>query len=117
MNFVAEVESTAEDESEGEDEGKDEDEGWWVGTIGISEIRESGEEDSEEMRGSKSEEEACPHASLGRATEHPLGNHPTGESEDDGWWSPRVPRLAPKIASGEPRMGDNPTQGPSSGGG
>jgi hypothetical protein len=101
VNFVAEDES----ESEGEDEGRDEDEEWWVGTIGMSEIQESGEGDSEEMKGSVSEGEARPTANLGRATEHSVGNFPTGESEEDGWWSPREPRLAPKLASDKPKTG------------
>ncbi len=82
MNFVAEDES----ENGGEDEDRDEDEEWWVGTVGMSEIQQSDEGDSEEMKGSESEEEACP----------------TGESEEDRWWSPRAPRPAPKVASGKP---------------
>ncbi len=85
MNFVAEDES----ENGGEDESRDEDEEWWVGTVGMSEVQESGEEDSVEMKGSESEGEACP----------------TGESEKDRWWSPRAPRLAPKVASGKPETG------------
>jgi hypothetical protein len=64
----------------------------------MMEIREDEEEASEEVGESDSEEEVYPPASncarRGEAIEYPLGDYLTGESEGDGWWSPRTQQLA-----------------------
>jgi hypothetical protein len=105
-NFVTEIESGSQDE------GGDEDQGWWVGTVGMTEIRENKEEALEEVGESESEEEIYSPASncarrgelgLGEAIKCPSDDYLTGESEGDGWWSPRARQPAPEVASNEPQ--------------
>jgi hypothetical protein len=110
VNLVAEIESESEED-------EDENEEWWVGTVGVMEMREDEEGASEEVGESESEEEAhLPTSSsargsdsgLEREPEHPLGNHPTEGPEGDGWWSPGTPRLVSEEASGKPWKGQLP---------
>ncbi len=69
---------------------------------------EDEEEALEEVRESESGEEVHPPASscarrgelgLEDALEHPVGDYLTGESESDGWWSPRTQQFISEVAS------------------
>ncbi len=102
MNLVAENKSELEE---------DEDEEWWVGTIGVMEVRDDGEKALEEMDESEPEEETHPFTSsctrrnnsgLESEPERPLGIHPSEEVEEDGWWNRGAPQ--PSSEEGEGRV-------------
>ncbi len=100
VNLVAEDESELE-----EDEDEDEDEEWWVGTIGVMEVRDDGEKALEEMDESEPEEETHPFtrrsdSGLESESERPLGIHPAQELEEDGWWNPGTPQPSSKEGEG-----------------
>jgi hypothetical protein len=94
VNLVAEDESKL-------DEDEDEDEEWWVGTIGVMEVRDEEEKALEEINESEPEEETqlitsvCTREDdygLEDEFEHPSGTHSSEELEEDRWWSPEPPQ-------------------------
>ncbi len=90
MNLVA------EDESEPEED-EDEDEEWWVGTIGVVEMRDQEEEALDEVIESEPEGEthlAAMQSDSGLEEEpkHPPVGYPTGGLVEDRWWSPEPHR-------------------------
>jgi hypothetical protein len=104
VNLVAEDESELE-----EDEDEDEDEEWWVGTIGVMEVRDDREKALEEMDESEPEGETHPFTSsctrrddsgLESEPERPLGIHPSEELEEDGWWNPGAPQPSSEEGKG-----------------
>jgi hypothetical protein len=90
-----------EDESELEE---DEDEEWWVGTVGVMEVRDEEEETLEEADESEPEGETqfitsiCTRrddSGLEDEFEYPLDTHSPEkleELEEDRWWSPEPPQ-------------------------
>jgi hypothetical protein len=92
------VNLVVEDESESEE---DEDEEWWVGTVGVMEVRDEEEETLEEMDESEPEGETqfitsiCTRKDDSRLEdefEHSLDIHSPEEFEEDRWWSPEPPQ-------------------------
>jgi hypothetical protein len=88
------VNLVAEDESDWEE---DEDEEWWVGTVGVMEVREGKEEALEEVDESEPEEEtqfitsSCTRkddSGLEDEFECPSDTHSPEEPWEDRWWSP-----------------------------
>jgi hypothetical protein len=78
----------AEDEGELEED-EDEDEEWWVGTIGVVEVRDQGEEALDEVTESEPEGETHLAAmqsdsGLEEEPEYPPGSYPTGGLGEDG---------------------------------
>jgi hypothetical protein len=85
VNLVAEGES--------EDEDKDEDEGWWVRTVGVTEMPDREEEDRGEVTESELEEEVhCVRveSSYGpkEGPEYPPGDCFADETTEGEWWNP-----------------------------
>ncbi len=87
------VNLVTEDESEDESEDKDEDEGWWVGTVGVTEMPDHVEEILGEMIGPGSgqgQEGYCTEAGSGyrveEELEYPLDDCSAGEVAEDKWW-------------------------------
>jgi hypothetical protein len=92
------VNLVAEDESELEE---DEDEEWWVGTVGVMEVRDEEEETLEEVDESEPEGETqfitsiCTRkddSGLEDEVEYPLDTHSPEELEEERWWSPEWPQ-------------------------
>jgi hypothetical protein len=88
----------AEDESELEE---DKDEEWWVGTVGVMEVRDEEEEALEKIDESEPEGETqfitsiCTrkdNSGLEDEFECPLDIHSPEELEGDRWWSPEPPQ-------------------------
>jgi hypothetical protein len=94
VNLVAEDKSELDEDEDG---GEDEDEGWWVGTVGVMEMRGQEEEILDEMTelepgegvhctgvrdGSRLEEEP----------EYLSDDCPADKVVEDGWWSPGSPQ-------------------------
>jgi hypothetical protein len=116
VNFVVEIESELEE---------DEDEEWWVGTVGVMEVREDKEGASEEVGESEPEEGAhLPASSCARRSdsglesepEHPLGNHPAEGQREMGGGTQRHPGLSLRKPQASPGRGSYLTQKVSSGG-
>ncbi len=103
----ASVNLIAEDESDWEE---DKDKEWWVGTVGVMEVREEKEEALEEVDKSEPEEEtqfitsSCTRkddSGLEDEFECPLDTHSPEELEEDRWWSPEPPQPSSEEDEGE----------------
>jgi hypothetical protein len=80
---------------------EDEDEEWWVGTVGVMEVRDEEEEAPEEIDESEPEEETqfttsiCirkDDSGLEDKFKYPVDTHSPEELEEDRWWSPEPPQ-------------------------
>jgi hypothetical protein len=95
MNLVA------EDESEWEE---DEDEEWWVGTVGVMEVRDKEEEALEEVDETEPEETQFITSSGAKEDDsgleeeigYPLDALSPEELEEDGWWRPEPSHPSPE---------------------
>ncbi len=90
------VNLVAEDESELEED-EDENEEWWVGTIGVVEVRDQEKEALDEVIESEPEGETHLAAmqsdsGLEEGPEYPPDNYSAGELVEDVWWSPEPPQ-------------------------
>ncbi len=86
-----EYEVEDEYEVEGEYKWEYEDGGWWVGTVGATEVLEGGEEASHAADGTASAQGNGPDKVRGvdrakRESEFQVNGRPEGEMAEDGWW-------------------------------